>query len=127
MREASARAPRLWACRSRHCRGRWLSWRPVSELEWLGDVSAFNLPPTAPKVQEHLGWVYWADEQYAAYGEPTDEQLPNLVENLNVLAQRMYFAPGVRNPGEGGLDVSFDLYGYLRPAPMAVNDEAPRG
>ncbi|PAW49054.1 hypothetical protein CKQ80_26980 [Pseudomonas moraviensis] len=66
-------------------RGRWLSWRALSELEWLGDVSAFNLPPAAPKVQEHLGWVYWADEQYAAYGEPTDEQLPNLVENLNVL------------------------------------------
>lgn len=38
------------------------------------------------------------------------------VENLNVLAQRMYFAPGVRNPGEGGLDVSFDLYGYLPPS-----------
>ncbi|VVO54772.1 DUF4123 domain-containing protein [Pseudomonas fluorescens] len=66
-------------------RGTWLSWRPVSELEWLGDVSAFNLPQAAPKVQEHLGWVYWADEQYAAYGEPTDEQLPNLVENLKVL------------------------------------------
>lgn len=38
------------------------------------------------------------------------------VDNLNVLAQRMYFAPGVRNPGEGGLDVSFDLYGYLPPS-----------
>lgn len=38
------------------------------------------------------------------------------VDNLNVLAQRMYFAPGVRNPGEGGLDVSFDLYGYLLPS-----------
>ena len=66
-------------------RGTWLSWRPVSELEWLGDVSAFNLPQAAPTVQEHLGWVYWADEQYAVYGEPTDEQLPNLVENLKVL------------------------------------------
>lgn len=38
------------------------------------------------------------------------------VDNLNVLAQRMYFAPGARNPGEGGLDVSFDLYGYLPPS-----------
>lgn len=38
------------------------------------------------------------------------------VDNLNILAQRMYFAPGVRNPGEGGLDVSFDLYGYLTPS-----------
>ncbi|MFH0020371.1 DUF4123 domain-containing protein [Pseudomonas fluorescens] len=66
-------------------RGRWLSWRAVSELEWLGDVSAFNLPPEAPSVQAHLGWVYWADEQYAAYGDPTDEQLPHLVANLQTL------------------------------------------
>ncbi|QXI18111.1 DUF4123 domain-containing protein [Pseudomonas hamedanensis] len=66
-------------------RGSWLSWRAVAELEWLGDTAAFSLPPAAPKVQEHLGWVYWADEHYVAYGEPTDEQLPNLVENLNVL------------------------------------------
>lgn len=40
------------------------------------------------------------------------------VGNLNVLAQRYFFAPG-GNPGsgsrDGGLDVSFDLYGYLRP------------
>jgi general secretion pathway protein M len=38
------------------------------------------------------------------------------IGNLNVLAQRMYFAPGSgANTGEGGLDVSFDLYGYLPP------------
>lgn len=40
------------------------------------------------------------------------------VGNLNVLAQRYFFAPGAGdNPNrrEGGLDVSFDLYGYLRP------------
>lgn len=40
------------------------------------------------------------------------------VGNLNVLANRYFFAPG-GNPGggsrDGGLDVSFDLYGYLRP------------
>lgn len=39
------------------------------------------------------------------------------VGNLNVVAQRFYFAPGTGQaaPGEGGLDVGFDLYGYLRP------------
>lgn len=36
------------------------------------------------------------------------------VGNFNVLAQR-YFSLGV-GAGSGGLDVSFDLYGYLRPA-----------
>lgn len=42
------------------------------------------------------------------------------VDNLNVLAQRYFFAPG-QGTQAGGLDVSFDLYGYLRPAP-AVPD-----
>lgn len=55
------------------------------------------------------------------------------VENLNVLAQR-FFGP-VPEPGnrDGGLDVSFDLVGYLRPqaasgpagAPMAATPVAP--
>ncbi|MBW3549813.1 MAG: type II secretion system protein M [Proteobacteria bacterium] len=39
------------------------------------------------------------------------------VDNLNILAQRMYFSPGVGAPtGDGGLEVTFDLYGYLRPS-----------
>ncbi len=38
------------------------------------------------------------------------------VDNLNVLAQRYFFAPG-QDQQAGGLDVSFDLYGYLRPLP----------
>lgn len=42
------------------------------------------------------------------------------VDNLNILAQRMYFAPGARNPGDGGLDVAFDLYGYLSPSAEAA-------
>ncbi|MHB8911591.1 MAG: type II secretion system protein GspM [Lysobacter sp.] len=39
------------------------------------------------------------------------------VGNLNVLAQRYFFAAGTGNADsgrDGGLDVSFDLYGYLR-------------
>jgi general secretion pathway protein M len=39
------------------------------------------------------------------------------VDNLNVLAQRYFFAPGQGGTQSGGLDVSFDLYGYLRPMP----------
>lgn len=38
------------------------------------------------------------------------------VDNLNILAQRYFFAPG-QGAQAGGLDVSFDLYGYLRPLP----------
>jgi general secretion pathway protein M len=40
------------------------------------------------------------------------------VDNLNILAQRYFFAPG-QGAQAGGLDVSFDLYGYLRPVPGA--------
>lgn len=41
------------------------------------------------------------------------------VDNLNILAQRFQFT-GNQTSG-GGLDVSFDLYGYLQPAPGATD------
>jgi len=37
------------------------------------------------------------------------------VGNLNVLGQRVFFTPG-QTGMQGGLDVSFDLYGYLPPS-----------
>jgi len=42
------------------------------------------------------------------------------VDNLNILAQRYFFQPGQEGSQSGGLDVSFDLYGYLRPAPASA-------
>ncbi|RZA31540.1 MAG: general secretion pathway protein GspM [Lysobacteraceae bacterium] len=47
------------------------------------------------------------------------------VDNLNILAQRYAYisaAPG----GNGGLDASFDLYGYLQPIAGARPASAPR-
>lgn len=49
------------------------------------------------------------------------------VDNLNVLAQRYFFAPGRGGAQSGGLDVSFDLYGYLRPVPAPPGQAAPEG
>jgi general secretion pathway protein M len=49
------------------------------------------------------------------------------VDVVNIAAQRYFAIPGNNLPQEGGLDVSFDLYGYLRPAPVSANEEAPRG
>ena len=49
------------------------------------------------------------------------------VDMLNITAQRYFAIPGNNLPQEGGLDVNFDLYGYLRPAPVATGSEAPRG
>ena len=37
------------------------------------------------------------------------------VENLNILAQRYFYMPGQGKAQSGGLDVSFDLYGYIAP------------
>ncbi|GAB1594549.1 hypothetical protein PAGU2638_02280 [Lysobacter sp. PAGU 2638] len=42
------------------------------------------------------------------------------VENLNILAQR-FFGGMEANARDGGLDVSFDLVGYLRPAGAIVD------
>lgn len=49
------------------------------------------------------------------------------VDVVNITAQRYFAIPGNNLPQEGGLDVSFDLYGYLRPAPGANSGEATRG
>ena len=39
------------------------------------------------------------------------------VDALGITAQRYFAIPGSNQPQEGGLDVSFNLFGYLRPAP----------
>jgi general secretion pathway protein M len=45
------------------------------------------------------------------------------VDNLNVLPQRYAFQAS--ESGSGGLDVNFDLYGYLKPLPAVVATPAP--
>lgn len=46
------------------------------------------------------------------------------VGNLNVLGQRVFFNPGEGN-AQGGLDISFDLYGYLQPAAGTASGVSP--
>ena len=41
------------------------------------------------------------------------------VDNLNLLAQRYFYMPGQTRANSGGLDVSFDMYGYIPPRPNA--------
>lgn len=46
------------------------------------------------------------------------------VNNLNILVQRMYFPAGAGGATtENGLEVSFDLYGYLLPAAEAARED----
>ena len=47
------------------------------------------------------------------------------VDNLNILAQRYFFMPGQNRSGSGGLDVSFDMFGYIRPRPPAPTNRRP--
>lgn len=44
------------------------------------------------------------------------------VDALSITAQRYFAIPGNQLPQEGGLDVSFNLYGYLRPAAAEGGD-----
>ena len=44
------------------------------------------------------------------------------VDLLSITAQRYFAIPGNNLPQEGGLDVSFNLYGYLRPSGSAGVD-----
>lgn len=44
------------------------------------------------------------------------------VDALSITAQRYFAIPGNNLPQEGGLDVSFNLYGYLRPSGSAGVD-----
>ncbi len=66
-------------------RGGWLSWTSGPESKWRGDGPTFNLPEKAATVQKRLGWLYWIDEQYAAFGKPADDQINLMAENLDVL------------------------------------------
>jgi general secretion pathway protein M len=42
------------------------------------------------------------------------------VDNLNILAQRYFYMPGQARANSGGLDVSFDMYGYIPPRPNSA-------
>lgn len=48
------------------------------------------------------------------------------IDNLSIIAQGFFNLPGRRaSQRDGGLDVEFDLYGYLRPAPGQAQSQAP--
>ena len=46
------------------------------------------------------------------------------VDNLNILAQRYFYMPGQARSNSGGLDVSFDMYGYIPPRPASAQTRA---
>ena len=48
------------------------------------------------------------------------------VNNLNILGQRVFFNPG-EGSTQGGLDISFDLSGYLQPSANAIGAASSTG
>ena len=65
--------------------------------------------------------------ELAAVLHALESETPRLfVDNLNILAQGFFFLPGQNRAQSGGLDVSFDLYGYLRPPTRRPAPEATR-
>jgi general secretion pathway protein M len=65
--------------------------------------------------------------ELAAVLHALESETPRLfVDNLNILSQGFFFLPGQNRGQGGGLDVSFDLYGYLRPTPASKGVEVTR-
>jgi len=81
----------------------------------LQEPARENYPRVTVQVRLRCGTPELANVLHALEGGT-----PRLfVGNLNVLAQRVFFGPG-QSGSQGGLDVSFDLYGYMPPGVNAA-------
>lgn len=84
----------------------------ISNRSPLQELTREAYPRVSVQVRLRCGAPELASVLHALEGEA-----PRLfVGNLNVLGQRVFFNPAEANARGGGLDVSFDLYGYLQPA-----------
>ena len=97
----------------------------ISNRSPLQETSRDTYPKVTVQVRLRCGTPELASVLHALEGGT-----PRLfVGNLSVLGQRVYFNPG-EGSAQGGLDISFDLYGYLQPsagtAGGAANGEVTR-
>ena len=85
---------------------------PMTESRQRG-----RFPRAVVQVRLHCG-----NPELAAVLHSLEGGSPRLfVDNLNVLAPRQVFGRRAGGGAQGaGLDITFDLYGYLRPAPVAT-------
>lgn len=85
----------------------------------LQETTRERYPRVAVQVRLRCGTPELANVLHALEGGT-----PRLfVGNLNVLGQRVFFNPGDA-ASQGGLDISFDLYGYLQPQANGGTDRA---
>ena len=84
----------------------------------LADARRDRFPRAAVQVRMNCG-----NPELVAVLHSLEQGTPRLfVDNLNILAQRYAFQAS--ETGAGGLDVNFDLYGYLKPSPAAPREPA---
>ncbi|MDH5832987.1 type II secretion system protein GspM [Luteimonas kalidii] len=85
----------------------------ITNRQPMNDARQERFPRATVQVRLTCG-----NPELAAVLHSLESGSPRLfVDNLNILAQRYQFS-GNQGSG-GGVDVSFDLYGYLQPAPAA--------
>jgi general secretion pathway protein M len=77
-------------------------------------------PERFPRVTVQVRLRCGAPELAAVLHELESGSPRAFVDNLNILAQRYFYMPGQGRASSGGLDVSFDLYGYIRPRPATA-------
>ncbi|TDF84067.1 DUF4123 domain-containing protein [Pseudomonas sp. H9] len=79
----------LYAPSPRHIHGLepgWLSW----QTEHPGQTpthALLSLPPRTQPTYITLRWVYWLDQEHAAFNSPDVKQLPALIDNLNLMLE----------------------------------------
>lgn len=91
----------------------------ISNRQPMNDTREQRFPRATVQVRLTCG-----NAELAAVLHSLESGSPRLfVDNLNVLAQRYQFG-GNQGSSGGGVDASFDLYGYLQPIPATVAGDA---
>lgn len=65
--------------------GQWVAWHTEQQTNPTPAETNFKLPAETARLQRQLGWVYWVDEHHAAFGSPSQDQLPGIADNLSTL------------------------------------------
>jgi len=87
----------------------------ISHRQPINDARQERFPRATVQVRLTCG-----NAELAAVLHSLESGSPRLfVDNLNILAQRYQFSSQPGGGGGGGVDASFDLSGYLQPAPAA--------
>lgn len=64
-------------------RGAWLRWDAPAAGDPL--EPPYRQPPETAATYRTLRWLYWLDQHFEAFGQPTPAQLPALLSNLEFL------------------------------------------